>query len=333
MEKYLNKCLDSLIIPELNEVEVLVINDGSTDRSSEIAHEYEKRYPESFRVIDKENGNYGSCINTALPLVSGRYVKILDADDYFDKDVFSQFVAKLHHIDTDAIITSFQTVNENNQILKLNEDLDFRIYKYECALCMENVERELAKNYIPMHTISYKSSIFTKFNYKQTEGISYTDTQWSIIPMSFCSTVLFIDLVLYNYLVGREAQTMSASNLVKHTNHMMKILNDIVFNYSSVKFLNAEYALQRISKLHYLPYFDLIRKNDEISMRILKNYDTYLRDNWKELYDRVGEINYAPFVNYKIFKEVRKKKYPINFKIPFLKKIYVSYAYLRRKLF
>lgn len=66
MEAYIGKCLDSLLIPEFDQVEVLVVNDGSKDRSSEIAHSYAERYPDSIRVIDKPNGNYGSCINAAL---------------------------------------------------------------------------------------------------------------------------------------------------------------------------------------------------------------------------------------------------------------------------
>ena len=72
MEAYIGKCLDSLLIPEFDQVEVLVVNDGSKDRSSEIAHRYADRYPDSIRVIDKPNGNYCSCINAALPQCTGR---------------------------------------------------------------------------------------------------------------------------------------------------------------------------------------------------------------------------------------------------------------------
>ena len=68
MEQYLDRCLTSLIIDDdkMALLEVLVVNDGSKDRSSEIAHSYEARYPDTFRVIDKENGNYGSCINRMI---------------------------------------------------------------------------------------------------------------------------------------------------------------------------------------------------------------------------------------------------------------------------
>ena len=93
MEQYLRKCLDSLIVSEENmqRLEVLVVNDGSKDSSSAIGHEYEAKYPQTFRVIDKENGNYGSCVNRGLKEATGKYVKVLDADDYFD-DSFWTFL-------------------------------------------------------------------------------------------------------------------------------------------------------------------------------------------------------------------------------------------------
>lgn len=94
MEKFLPYCLDSLLIESrLEDVEVLVINDGSTDRTSAIAHEYEERLHGIVRVIDKNNGNYGSCINVGLKEAAGRYIKILDADDSFDTDNFGLFIS------------------------------------------------------------------------------------------------------------------------------------------------------------------------------------------------------------------------------------------------
>ena len=82
MERYIDQCLSSLLCGEEAEaLEVLVVNDGSTDDSPRIAHAYEARHPNVFRVIDKPNGHYGSCVNRALAEATGKYVKVLDADD------------------------------------------------------------------------------------------------------------------------------------------------------------------------------------------------------------------------------------------------------------
>ena len=124
MEKYLRKCLDSLIVSDekMQMLEVLVINDGSRDSSSLIAHEYEAKYPLTIRVVDKENGNYGSCINRGLKEATGKYVKVLDADDYFDTISFEQFIILLASTDADLVISDYSKVNEHGDIL---DDISF----------------------------------------------------------------------------------------------------------------------------------------------------------------------------------------------------------------
>ena len=101
MEAYLPICLESLIIDDsvqFSKLEVIVVNDGSRDETSTIAHDFALRYPSVFKVIDKPNGNYGSCINAALPKTTGRFVKILDADDSFDRSRFLQLMRFLDEV-------------------------------------------------------------------------------------------------------------------------------------------------------------------------------------------------------------------------------------------
>ena len=87
MQEYLGKCLDSVTRRDIPDtLEVIIVNDGSKDKTSEIAHQYEKRFNSIVRVIDKENGHYGSCINKALEVATGKYFRPLDADDWMNTD-------------------------------------------------------------------------------------------------------------------------------------------------------------------------------------------------------------------------------------------------------
>ena len=119
MQNYLRRCLDSLIVsPELmGFLEVLVVNDGSKDNSSAIAHEYQEKHPDTFRVIDKENGNYGSCVNRGLAEAQGKYIKVLDADDWFDTKNFEAFMQFLENNDTDLVISDFDQVDESGKLV------------------------------------------------------------------------------------------------------------------------------------------------------------------------------------------------------------------------
>ena len=132
MERYLDKCLGSLIINNemlFQRLEVLVIIDGATDQSSAIAHSYQARYPEVFIVVDKTNGNYGSCINMGLDLATGKYIKVLDADDSFDTKSLEGYLKFLQSVDED-MITVFDILTPLCEIL--SERVTYIIASTEC---------------------------------------------------------------------------------------------------------------------------------------------------------------------------------------------------------
>lgn len=122
MEKLLNRCLDSLILPLqlMDLIEIIVVIDGATDHSSEIAHSYNKRFPSSFIVIDKENGNYGSCINAGLSKATGKYFRILDADDEFNTEEFIKFIKAIENLksNVDILITNYSIIFDKSNKIK-----------------------------------------------------------------------------------------------------------------------------------------------------------------------------------------------------------------------
>jgi len=122
MEKYLDNCCKSLLLSEniLKKIEIIIVNDGSKDNTSVIAHEYQNKYPDSFFVIDKQNGNYGSCINIGLKNAHGKYIKILDADDTFKTENFENYIKLLEENDVDLIISDFIGIGpDGNEIFTI----------------------------------------------------------------------------------------------------------------------------------------------------------------------------------------------------------------------
>ena len=123
MELYLDRCLASLIISDndlFNALQVIIINDGSKDKSLDIALRYVNRYPNVFEVVDKPNGNYGSCINKGLTIAKGRYFRILDADDWFDTNQLSLFINTIVNLsdELDVLITNYTIQGKGLHILK-----------------------------------------------------------------------------------------------------------------------------------------------------------------------------------------------------------------------
>lgn len=220
MEKYLRHCLDSLIVPNMDKVEVLVINDGSKDSSSVIGHEYQDKYPQTFRVIDKENGNYGSCVNRGLKEATGKYVKVLDADDSFDSKSFTVYVETLQKVDVDLVLSNTIIVNEMEEKTGIME-----------VKAQSNIIFDFQKNpvFVQMHCVAYKTDNLRAIGYSQTEGISYTDQEWIFWPMSTVKTAYFIPVYLYKYLIGRTGQTMDPNLFAKAFPQELKVLERMIF--------------------------------------------------------------------------------------------------------
>lgn len=206
MERYIARCIDSLLIREnFDKLQVLIVNDGSKDRSSEIAHSYANKYPASIFVIDKSNGNYGSCINAALQAAIGKYIKILDSDDYFNTFDLSKLIKRLNDCDSDAILTNHTIITLNSKYIWKHNYADGR-----CILLEEE-----CPSYFPMHSIIYRTDLLRKIHYKQTEGISYTDQEWIFYPILNASKMVYLDLNLYQYCMDREGQTMDPKVFAK----------------------------------------------------------------------------------------------------------------------
>ena len=116
VEKYLDQTLTSFINEAvMEEVEVLIVDDGSKDKTAQIGHSYEQKYPETFRVISKENGGHGSTINTGIAQARGKYFTVVDGDDWVDKEGFATLVTVLRDCTEDYILTRYHEVDDQTK--------------------------------------------------------------------------------------------------------------------------------------------------------------------------------------------------------------------------
>ena len=211
MEAYLAQCVESILrTPSLAAVEVIIVNDGSKDRTLRIAQQYAERYADTVRVIDKPNGNYGSTINAALPLARGKYVKILDADDRFEGARVADMLAFLRKTDADMIVTPFIEVGGRKE-----RRVDYNIYakkpyEYGKVYSADKIFSDGVIRYFMMHGVCYRTEMLHKMAYRQSEGVSYTDQEWVFYPLFRVATIAFADIPLYRYNTSREGQTMDS---------------------------------------------------------------------------------------------------------------------------
>lgn len=319
MEKYLAKCLNSLVNTKkaLPMSEILIINDGSKDASSEIAYKYQEQYLDSVIVIDKENGNYGSCINAALKVATGKYIKVLDADDWFDSSAFDDFIEKLKNLDVDLILTDYSIWQEKSMRKKRIKGKympnDNVIFDYK------NMRRKEFLN-MTMHAVTYRTQLLTAMNYTQTEGISYTDQEWIFYPMQHVNSIIYYPINLYQYLLGRSGQTMNASVMIKSLNHQLLILQKMIMSYPSInnmackeKQAYLEYRLKRVCitayKLALLIQNEHDYQNNEAH---ISSFDQMIKVKMPVYYNIMNEYVIHPILPLKFIAYWRKyhKRYP-----------------------
>lgn len=266
-EQYLAKCLDSLIIKEtlMPLLEVLLIIDGSPDNALAIAQDYEKKYPQTFKVINKENGGYGSVLKRGIAEAKGKYCKVLDSDDWYDTAEFEKFIEELQTVDHDIIITDFvkEFVFENRSELQTLPTLqNKKVYNLDKDI------NTLEGDVFVMHRLAYKTEVLRKAGINFPEKVFYTDTLFASIPLFFAKDLYYTNLQLYRYFIGRDGQTIHPDTIRKNRKSV-----ETVIKYYYEKFLENRdkmvdekktYTLKSIKTLieifyrtlHSLPFAD-----------------------------------------------------------------------------
>ena len=209
VEQYINKCLNSLLVPEQirDWLEVIIVNDGTPDNSAEMAREYEHNYPSVFHVIDKANGGHGSAWNRGLKEASGKYLRFLDSDDWFDTSEFTRLLYRLNEIDVDLVLSHYNRFYaQTNEIIKhpmFNGD-------HEKTYNIEQFEWDkLSWEGFNFWGCTYRTSLLQKEYPLFMEGVFYDDAILFIAPIFLCKTIHYFDATIYNYLLGRPGQTMA----------------------------------------------------------------------------------------------------------------------------
>lgn len=217
VEPYINNCLDSCVLGDeklMNQLEVIIVNDGTPDRSAEMSREYVKRYPNTFRQIDKENGGHGSAWNVGLKEASGKYLRFLDSDDWLtnlerllvdlkdcDADVVFNRYSK-HYVEEGKIVTSDLPVS-----LAINEIKPIDAEKWGMS--------HEGYNDFNFWTVTYKTSILKPLYPLFAEHVMYDDYIITWAPLVYGRSCMAFDYTLYNYLIGRPNQSMSVSKQEK----------------------------------------------------------------------------------------------------------------------
>lgn len=236
-EKFLDKCIPSFIEESIIKMlDIIIVNDGSTDHTAEIAGTYCEKYPDSIRLISQKNKGHGGALNTGCKAAVGKYLKVIDADDWVETKNLHQFVEYLRTCESDVVLTHYYTRNiTTGEIKKWMTYSECFGKSYTLAEIMsdwKSFERSFT-----LHGITYRTAFYKKYGMQLSEHVFYEDHEFATIPCCYAKTITPLDLFIYHYRIGDVAQSVSDTNQLKRISHTETVLARFMKEYQSLKLL------------------------------------------------------------------------------------------------
>lgn len=265
-------------------VEVIIVDDGSTDDTPGIADELSRRYPEVVNVVHKENGGHGSAVNSGIENASGKYFMICDADDYVNTDSFIKLVDYLEKHDVDMVFTDARRITPDGKDVgceSISGVVKNKIVSFdECADKIKNIE---------MHNCCISTELLRTNNVSCHEHLFYVDNEYVVYSIAYADTIIYLDLVVYQYLVGRNGQSVSIESRRKNHAQYMSVVNHLIGFYEDVSWEMSEPKKNFIArKIAYFisGVYSVMMSYDDVShKKELAEFDKWLLEKSPDIYN------------------------------------------------
>lgn len=233
-EKYLAECLDSVMNQTLQEIEVILVNDGSTDASLEIMQNYSMKYPNRIRLFSKENGGQATARNMAIPLCTGEYIGFVDSDDYIKPDMYEKMYMKAIETDSDYVECDYINVrvNEAGEQERI-ADYGSRVREY-----LDKKDMFIDPMLAPWNKI-YRRELLQNSDVLFPEGLIYEDTAFCLKAISLIQKFAFVPEKFVVHF-WRGSSTMSI-NKSKRVGNIFEVLKDVIQYYQRHDLLDQYY--------------------------------------------------------------------------------------------
>ncbi|MBO4835819.1 MAG: glycosyltransferase family 2 protein [Lachnospiraceae bacterium] len=237
-EKFLHICLDSMAGLD-DRLEIIVINDGSTDGTLRVANEYQQKYPDQITVIDKENGGHGSGINAGLEIAQGRFYKVVDSDDWIETENLKKILDALERSNADAVVTGYKSVNVRSgnvieyPVLIPDEDDSEEAQTYGTEISMETfamIFDEMATSY-SFHGLCYRTDFLRGMDFSVSEKVFFEDQEYAILPFLSVETILLLPYFFYDYQIGSAGQSVDFRNQARRANDLKQVYTKMMDHY------------------------------------------------------------------------------------------------------
>ena len=288
-QDYMESCIESLLVGG-EEVEILIVDDGSSDRTAEIADDYARKYPTIVKAIHQENGGHGEAVNAGIRNATGLYFKVVDSDDWVNKEAYVQILKTLYELlrgpqTVDLLISNFVYEKQGatrKKIMQYRKCLpQDRIFGWE------EVKHMPKGKYLLMHSMIYRTKLLHECNLELPKHTFYVDNLFSYKPLPYAETIYYMDIDLYHYYLGRDDQSVNEKVLMKRIDQQI-LVTDLV---------TRSVDLAEVKKIHpkleayMVRNISIMLTISSIHLLLIDTADSYKKR--KDMWNHVKEYNEA----------------------------------------
>lgn len=232
-EAYMEKAINS-ILPAGEDVEILIVNDGSSDRTKKIGKQYAERFPSIVRVINKENGGHGDAVNSGLSQASGKYFKVVDSDDWVDEDSLMKLLEVIRGFvregsEVDMIVSNYvyeKAGMEHKKIIHYRNVLpQNEIFRWD------DIGSFHLDQYILMHSVMYRTEMLKLCQLKLPKHTFYVDNIYVYYPLPHVRLLCYLDVDFYRYFIGREDQSVNEKIMISRVDQQIYVTKSMISMY------------------------------------------------------------------------------------------------------
>lgn len=253
----MKKCIDSLLAGG-EDVELIIVDDGSTDGTASIADEYAEKYPSIVKAVHKENGGHGSAVNTGIENASGLFFKVVDSDDWVKESEYQKILAFLRETagggeTLDMLISNFvyeKQGEKKNKVMRYHHALP-----EEEMFTWKQVKHFHKGQYILMHSVIFRTRLLKECGLHLPEHTFYVDNIFVFEPLPFVKNMYYLDVNFYRYYIGREGQSVNEEVMISRIDQQIRV-NKIMIDYFVEK--RAKICGKGKLKKYMLNYLEII---------------------------------------------------------------------------
>ena len=232
-EAYMEKCIDSLLVGG-EEVEILIVDDGSKDGTTEIADRYQEKYPTIVKAVAKSNGGHGDAVNCGLEHATGKYFKVVDSDDWVDEeallkvlDTVKGFVKDESEVDMVIANYVYEKVGmTHKKVIRYDNVLpENQIFKWE------DIGHFRLDQYILMHSVIYRTEMLKLCQLELPKHTFYVDNIYVYYPLPHVRTLYYMNVDLYRYFIGREDQSVNEKVMISRIDQQLFVTKKMISMY------------------------------------------------------------------------------------------------------